>query len=50
MLRMGGAPHNFNMSFENPPAPISVVDDTIKVKEHLLDEDKPYPFQYQGKD
>lgn len=30
--------------------PVKVVNDTIKVKEYLLEENKPYAFQYHGKD
>lgn len=30
--------------------PVNVVGDTIKIKEHLLQEDMPYAFRYQGKD
>ncbi len=30
--------------------PVKVVNDTIKVKEYLLEENEPYAFQYNDKD
>jgi len=37
-------------SYSKNLQPVKVVNDTIKVKEYLLEEDKPYAFQYNNKD
>ena len=35
---------------QNRPSPVRVVNDTIKVKEYLLEDDAPYAFRYRGSD
>ena len=37
-------------SYAKTLEPVKVVNDAIKVKEYLLEEDKPYAFQYNQKD
>ena len=44
---------SLNSSLEShpkSPQPIQIVNDSIKVKEHLMEENKLYAFQYKSKD